>query len=212
MCAFPAARAAAIREGSSGEEVREIQRKLQRWGYYYGEVDGLFGPGTTKAVMDFQTKNGLHADGVVGTATARALGLKSAYAQEGGSGSTSGGGGGGAGEGELYLLARLVYGEARGEPYKGKVAVAAVVLNRMESASFPNSMAGVIYQDGAFDVVKDGQINLAPNEECIRAARDAMNGYDPTNGCLFYHNPAKSTNKWMLSQPITVTIGNHAFF
>ncbi len=208
LCASAGAQAAAMREGSRGEEVKEVQTKLKRWGYYGGAVDGIFGAGTKTAVIAFQKKNGLTPDGVVGTATAKALGLKAAYA----SGGSSGNSGNDNGSGELYLLARIVYGEARGEPYKGKVAVAAVVLNRVESSSFPNSVSGVAYQSGAFDAVKDGQINLSPDEESIRAARDAMNGYDPTNGCLYYHNPAKSTNKWMLSQPITVTIGNHAFF
>ena len=114
--------------------------------------------------------------------------------------------------GNLYLLARLVYGEARGEPYKGQVAVAAVVLNRVKSSQFPNSVSGVIYQSGAFSVVNDGQINLTPDETAIKAARDAMNGYDPTNGCLYYYNPAKTTNQWMLSKPVLLVIGNHSFF
>lgn len=209
LCASAGVQAAAIREGSRGEQVKEIQNKLKRWGYYFGEVDGHFGKGTKEAVMLFQNKNGLSADGVVGAATAKALGLRQFSS---GGGKEEDKGGNDNGQGELYLLARLVYGEARGEPYKGKVAVAAVVLNRVESSSFPNSVSGVVYQSGAFDVVKDGQINMAPDEEAIRAARDAMNGYDPTNGCLYYHNPAKSTNKWMLSQPITVSIGSHAFF
>ncbi len=214
LCVQTGVQAAAIREGSSGDEVKEVQTKLKRWGYYYGEVDGRFGAGTKEAVIAFQRKNGLNADGVVGASTAKALGLKAVYGASSNQSASkeedkkqeSNG------DGDLYLLARLVYGEARGEPYKGKVAVAAVVLNRVKSSSFPNSVSGVVYQNGAFDVVKDGQINLAPDEEAIKAARDAMNGSDPTNGCLYYHNPAKSTNKWMLSQPITVTIGSHAFF
>ncbi len=208
LCAS-AVSAAAIREGSKGEEVKQLQTKLKRWGYYFGAVDGHFGKATKEAVIAFQKKNGLSADGVVGQSTAKALGMSLSSSGGGSSGSS---GGGGSGSSDLYLLARLVYGEARGEPYKGKVAVAAVVLNRVESSSFPGSIAGVVYQSGAFDVVKDGQINMAPDEESIKAARDAMNGYDPTNGCLYYHNPSKSTNKWMLSRPITVTIGSHAFF
>ena len=206
LCLVPMAEAASLKQGSRGDDVKKLQTKLKRWGYYNGSVDGVFGKGTKSAVIAFQKKNGLSADGVVGAATARALGLS--LSGSGGSSSSSGQ----SGNNNLYLLARAVYGEARGEPYKGKVAVASVILNRVESSSFPNSVAGVIYQNGAFDVVKDGQINLSPNSEAVKAARDAMNGYDPTNGCLYYHNPAKSTNKWMLSQPVTVKIGSHAFF
>ncbi|MDO5110826.1 MAG: spore cortex-lytic enzyme [Clostridia bacterium] len=205
--AFAATRAASLQLGSKGDEVKQLQTKLKRWGYYGGNADGHFGPATQKAVITFQQKNGLTPDGVVGEATARALGM-----QLGGASSSANKGESSSGSNDAYLLARLVYGEARGEPYKGKVAVAAVVLNRVNSASFPNSVAGVVYQSGAFDVVADGQINLAPDSEAIRAARDAMNGYDPTNGCLYYHNPAKSTSAWMREKPIKITIGSHAFF
>ena len=135
--------------------------------------------------------------------TAAALGLNLPSSTGGGSAASS--------NGNLYLLARLVQGEARGEQYKGKVAVAAVVLNRVRSASFPNTIAGVIYQSGAFDAVSDGQINLAPDDESIRAARDAMNGWDPSNGCLYYYNPATATSRWMLSRPVLLRIGAHAF-
>ena len=112
---------------------------------------------------------------------------------------------------DVYLLARVIYGEARGEPYKGQVAIGAVVLNRVRSAQFPNTIAGVIYQRGAFDAVSDGQINLAPDQNALRAARDALNGYDPTGGCLFYYNPKTATSKWMLSRPVLLRIGNHVF-
>lgn len=199
------AEAASLQVGSRGEEVKTLQTKLKRWGYYSGGVDGIFGAGTKTAVMSFQRTNGLTPDGVVGPATAKALGMSV-------SGGSSGGGGGSSNNNDLYLLARLVYGEARGEPYKGQVAVAAVVLNRVKSSSFPNSMSGVIYQSGAFSVVADGQINLSPNETAIKAARDAMNGWDPTGGCLYYYNPEKTTNKWMLSKPVLLTIGKHSFF
>ena len=178
--------AAALRVGSRGEEVKQLQTKLKRWGYY-----------------------GLTVDGIVGSATAKALGLTLSGSSSSGS---SGGSSSSSNSGNLYLLARLVYGEARGEPYKGQVAVAAVVLNRMKSSKFPNSMSGVIYQSGAFSVVSDGQINLSPDETAIKAARDAMNGWDPTNGCLYYYNPAKTTNQWMLSKPVLLRIGNHSFF
>ena len=199
-----AAMAATLRVGSSGEEVKTLQTKLKRWGYYTGSIDGVFGSGTKKAVIAFQKKNGLTPDGIVGPATLKALGMQSSSCSSASSGSNT--------NGNLYLLARLVYGEARGEPYKGQVAVAAVVLNRVKSSKFPNSVSGVIYQSGAFSVVSDGQINLTPDETAIKAARDAMNGYDPTNGCLYYYNPAKTTNKWMLSKPVLLRIGNHAFF
>ena len=199
-----AAMAATLRVGSSGEEVKTLQTKLKRWGYYTGSIDGVFGSGTKKAVIAFQKKNGLTPDGIVGPATLKALGMQSSSGSSASSGSNT--------NGNLYLLARLVYGEARGEPYKGQVAVAAVVLNRVKSSKFPNSVSGVIYQSGAFSVVSDGQINLTPDETAIKAARDAMNGYDPTNGCLYYYNPAKTTNKWMLSKPVPLRIGNHAFF
>ncbi|MGN0786395.1 MAG: spore cortex-lytic enzyme [Christensenellales bacterium] len=193
-----------LRYGSRGDKVKELQQKLKRWGYYTGSIDGIFGSGTQAAVKNFQKKNGLTADGIVGPKTAAALGmnLTSSSSSSGSSSSSSG---------DLYLLARLVHGEARGEPYKGKVAVAAVVLNRVKSSSFPNTIAGVIYQKGAFDAVSDGQINMQPDDESIRAARDAMNGWDPSNGCLYYYNPKTATSRWMLSRPVLLHIGQHAF-
>lgn len=193
-----------LRYGSRGDKVKELQQKLKRWGYYTGSIDGIFGSGTQAAVKNFQKKTGLTADGIVGPKTAAALGmnLTSSSSSSGSSSSSSG---------DLYLLARLVHGEARGEPYKGKVAVAAVVLNRVKSSSFPNTIAGVIYQRGAFDAVSDGQINMQPDNESIRAARDAMNGWDPSNGCLYYYNPKTATSRWMLSRPVLLHIGQHAF-
>lgn len=193
---------ATLRLGDRGEKVREAQQKLKNWHYLDGNVDGIFGPQTQKAVMYFQRKNGLTQDGIIGPATAAKMGLQLA----GSSGSS-----GNKYEGDVNLLARVVYGEARGEPYRGKVAVAAVVLNRVRSASFPNTMSGVVYQKGAFSIVADGQINLTPDSDSIRAARDALNGVDPTSGCLYYYNPAKTTNQWMLSRPIMVRIGRHVF-
>ena len=201
---------ATLRYGSRGKDVTTLQTKLKRWGYYSGNVDGIFGPQTQSAVKSFQKKNGLAVDGMVGPATAKALGMTLSGSASGSS-SGSSGSSGSVNSSDLNLLARLVYGEARGEPYKGQVAVAAVVLNRVKSASFPNSIAGVIYQSGAFSVVADGQINLTPNENAYNAARDALNGWDPTNGCLYYYNPDKTSNKWMLSKPIALRIGKHAF-
>ncbi len=198
--------AATLRVGSSGDEVVTLQTKLKRWGYYSGAIDGKFGTMTQKAVIYFQRSNGLSADGIVGPATAKAMGLTLSVPTGGGSS-----GGSSNNNSDLYLLARVVYGEARGEPYKGQVAVAAVILNRVKSSEFPNSLSGVVYQSGAFDAVKDGQVNLTPDETSIKAATDAMNGWDPTNGCLYYYNPATSTNKWMLSLPVTLSIGRHNF-
>ena len=195
--------AAGVGYGARGEDVIIIQKRLKQWGYYKGGVDGIFGSGTLAAVKSFQRKNGLAADGIVGSKTAAALGITlSSQAAQTSAGSTSG---------EVWLLARVIYGEGRGEPYKGQVAIGAVVLNRVKSASFPNTIAGVVYQRGAFDAVSDGQINLAPDKTAVRAARDALNGWDPTGGCLYYYNPATATSRWMLSRPVLLRIGNHSF-
>ena len=195
--------------GSIGEEVRTIQTKLKRWGYYKGNVDGIYGSQTQEAVKYFQRKNGLTVDGIAGTKTLQAMGI---YNSSGNSSSgSSNNSSSSTNSNDLNLLSRLVYGEARGEPYTGQVAVAAVVLNRVKSSSFPNTIAGVIYQSGAFDVVADGQINLTPNETAKKAAQDALNGWDPTNGAIYYFNPSTATNKWIWSRPMTVTIGKHRF-
>ena len=194
--------------GSRGEEVRTIQTKLKRWGYYDGNVDGIYGSQTLAAVKKFQKKNGLTVDGIAGTKTLQAMGIfNSSGNSSGGSNNSSSS----TNSNDLNLLSRLVYGEARGEPYTGQVAVAAVVLNRVRSSSFPNTVSGVIYQKGAFDVVSDGQINLTPNDTAKKAAQDALNGWDPTNGAIYYFNPATATNKWIWSRPMTVTIGKHRF-
>ena len=192
--------------GSRGEEVRTIQTKLKRWGYYDGNVDGIYGSQTLAAVKKFQQKNGLTVDGIAGTKTLQAMGIYNSSNNSSSSNSSSS-----TNSSDLNLLSRLVYGEARGEPYTGQVAVAAVVLNRVRSSSFPNTISGVIYQSGAFDVVSDGQINLTPNETAKKAAQDALNGWDPTNGAIYYFNPATATNKWIWSRPMTVTIGKHRF-
>ena len=188
--------------GSRGEEVRQIQTKLKRWGYYTGSVDGIFGSQTLSAVKYFQRKNGLTVDGIAGPATLRAMGIFNSSNSSNSSSSNSS---------NVNLLARLIYGEARGEPYAGQVAVGAVVMNRVRNSSFPNTIAGVIYQSGAFDVVSDGQINLAPNSTAIKAAQDAINGWDPSYGAIYYFNPSTATNKWIWSRPMTVTIGRHRF-
>jgi N-acetylmuramoyl-L-alanine amidase len=193
---------AALRRGSTGSDVIAVQKRLKQWGYYSGSVDGIFGYATEKAVRWFQQKNGLTVDGVVGEKTAAAMGLTLSAKVSGASKPASG---------DTYLLAQCIYSEARGEPYKGQVAVGAIVLNRVKSSSFPNSISGVIYQKGAFSAVDDGQINLTPDETAIKAAKDAMNGWDPTGGCLFYYNPAKTANRWIRSRPVVLRIGNHVF-
>ncbi len=187
--------------GSRGQEVITIQTKLKRWGYYNGNIDGIYGSQTLAAVKYFQRKNGLAVDGIAGTRTLRAMGI---YTSSSSSSSSSN-------SNNLNLLARVVYGEARGEPYTGQVAVASVVLNRVKSSSFPNSISGVVYQSGAFDAVRDGQINLTPNSTAIKAAQDALNGWDPSYGAIYYFNPSTATNKWIWSRPMTVTIGRHRF-
>ena len=195
--------------GSRGEEVRTIQTKLKRWGYYNGNIDGIYGSQTLEAVKYFQRKNGLTVDGIAGTKTLQAMGI---YNSSGNSSSgSSSNSSSSTNSNDLNLLSRLVYGEARGEPYTGQVAVAAVVLNRVKHSSFPNTISGVIYQNGAFDVVSDGQINLTPNDTAKKAAQDALNGWDPTNGAIYYFNPSTATNKWIWSRPMTVTIGKHRF-
>lgn len=190
--------ATVYKQGSTGQVVKSIQTKLKNWGYYTGSVDGIFGSKTTAAVKYFQRRNGLKVDGIVGKQTAAAMGIN----LTGSSSSVSG---------DAYLLARIIYGEARGEAYTGQVAVGAVVLNRVKSSSFPNTISGVIYQAGAFDAVRDGQINLTPDSTAVRAARDALNGWDPTYGCLYYYNPATATSRWMLSKKVHLVIGSHAF-
>lgn len=188
--------------GSRGSEVTQIQRKLKRWGYYSGSVDGIYGTQTVNAVKYFQRKNGLTADGIAGPATLKAMGITSSSSSSSSSSSYSS---------NLNLLSRVIYGEARGEPYTGQVAVGAVVMNRIKSSSFPNTLSGVVYQSGAFDAVKDGQVNLTPDSTARKAAQDAMNGWDPSYGAIYYFNPSTATNKWIWSRPMTVTIGKHRF-
>ena len=196
---------AAVYWGMRGAQVQQVQRKLKQWGYYDGEVDGVFGQETYDAVVRFQKKNGLTADGVAGEKTLAAMGISGGGAVAASAGASSNY------QGDVELLARLIHGEARGEPYVGMVAVGAVVMNRVRSSRFPNTIAGVIYQSGAFDAVKDGQINLTPNEQSRRAARDALNGWDPTNGCLYYYNPNTATSPWIWTREVRLNIGDHSF-
>lgn len=201
--ALAAAKAETVYWGSRGDTVRQVQTKLKQWGYYTGNVDGIFGQTTYDAVVWFQRVNGLTADGTVGTATLAALGIAGESASASVSASLS--------DSDLTLLAHCIHGEARGEPYIGKVAVAAVVLNRVRSPSFPNTISGVIYQKDAFTCVNDGQLYLTPDEDAYRAARDALNGWDPTYGCLYYYNPSTAVSAWIWTREVRLTIGRHAF-
>ena len=188
--------------GSRGSEVRTIQDKLKRWGYYTGSVDGIYGSLTVSAVKKFQQKNGLAVDGIAGTKTLNAMGIMTSSSSGGSSSNNSS---------NVTLLAKAIYGEARGEPYTGQVAVGAVIMNRVKSSKFPNTISGVIYQKGAFDAVSDGQINLKPDSTAKKAAQDALNGWDPSYGAIYYFNPSTATNKWIWSRPLTVIIGKHRF-
>ena len=185
--------------GSSGSEVRQIQTRLKNWGYYSGSIDGIYGTQTKNAILYFQRKNGLTTDGIAGPATLSAIGLPSGSDLDGYSNN------------DVSLLARVISAEARGEPYAGQVAVGAVILNRIQHPSFPNTLAGVIYQPGAFSCLNDGGINAAVADSAYRAARDAMNGWDPSGGAIYYYNPAKATSSWIWSRPVIVVIGDHRF-
>ena len=195
---------ASLSQGSSGNDVRKAQERLSSWGYYDGKIDGIFGSKTYRAVIAFQRKNGLTPDGIIGPKTAAALGITlSSGGKAGGSASY---------QATIDLLARIIAAEGRGEPYKGQVAIGAVIMNRVSHPSFPNTVAGVIYQRGAFSAIDDGQFASTPvPDSCRRAAAEAYAGYDPTNGCVYYYNPAKTTNRWMLSLPVYLVIGDHRF-
>ena len=186
--------------GSQGEEVRQIQTKLKGLGLYTGSIDGIYGSGTKNAVIQFQKQQGLDPDGIAGTKTLTALGL-----------AQSGGGNGQFSDSDVALLARTISAEARGKPYTGQVAVGAVILNRIEHPSFPDTLAGVIYQPGAFSCLNDGQFNEPVADSAKRAAQDAINGWDPSGGAIYYFNPKTATNKWIWSRPAITTIGNHRF-
>lgn len=188
--------AAAYRRGDQGGKVTTIQTKLKNWGYYSGSVDGVYGKDTEDAVRKFQKQNGLTPDGVTGSATLKALGMPAEDNN---------------GSGDVYLLAKVISAESRGEPYNGQVAVGAVILNRVEHPSFPNSIAGVVYEKGAFSCMDDGQIDQPIADSAFRAARDALNGADPTGGAIYYFNPDTATSKWIWSRPLITVIGKHRF-
>ncbi|MNC32274.1 Spore cortex-lytic enzyme precursor [compost metagenome] len=229
-----------VRYGASGDDVYELQGRLKFLGYYNGNIDGAFGYQTLRGVKDFQYKFGMKVDGIVGPKTKLKLWeatktwaptepKQTAGGGSGGGGTGTGGGdqvtetgtgnptnltpsnNGGMSENDLRIMANAVYGEARGEPYEGQVAVAAVILNRVRSPSFPNTASGVIFQPGAFTAVADGQIWLTPNENAKKAVKDALGGWDPSGGCIYYFNPETATSKWIWTRPQVKTIGKHIF-
>ena len=200
--------AVSYRQGDSGSAVTTIQTKLKRWGYFDGPVDGIYGSKTTKAVRSFQRKNGLTADGVAGPATLKALGMEQTSQN---SGSSQTGSSGGNASGDVALLAKVISAEARGEPYDGQVAVGAVILNRIAHPSFPNTLAGVVYEPGAFTCMVDGQIDQPIASSAYQAARDALNGADPSGGAIYYFNPVTATSAWIWSRPLLTVIGKHRF-
>lgn len=188
------------KQGSSGAEVTEIQKKLSEKGYYKGKIDGIYGSQTKSAVISFQKANKLIADGIAGDKTLKALGISSSKRTSDKFTAN-----------EIQLLARIISAESRAEPYMGQVAVGAVVLNRIKHPSFPNTLSGVIYQPGAFSCLNDGQFEVSVAESAKRAANDAINGMDPSGGAIYYYNPAKTSNKWMKSRPVVAVIGDHKF-
>lgn len=190
--------AAVYKQGSSGSVVSQIQTRLKNWGYYDSSVDGIFGSRTANGVRYFQRSNGLAVDGICGPQTLRALGIST-------------GGGNSTHSVDVNLLARLISAEARGEPYVGQVAVGAVVLNRVKHPSFPNTMSGVIYQNGAFTCLQDGEFQKPVVDSAYKAARDAINGWDPSGGAIYYFNPSTATSKWIWSRPLLLSIGRHRF-
>ena len=188
------------KRGSQSQEVTQIQTKLKQWGYYDGEIDGIYGSQTEEAVKYFQSKNGLTVDGIAaGVQTLKAIGISSTSSDVSYNAS------------ERNLLIRIISAEARGEPYEGQVAVGAVIMNRVKHPSFPNTLSGVIYQPGAFTAIVDGQFNEPVDPACAGAADAALSGVDPSGGAIYYYNPAKTTNQWIYSREVIKTIGNHVF-
>lgn len=194
----PSADDAVSSYGSRGAEVIAIQERLKERGLFHEDITGYFGDKTREAVLRFQKQQGISQTGTAGPLTLKALGISIGSIPE-------------ANESNVYLLARIISAEARGEPYTGQVAVGAVILNRIEHPSFPDTLSGVIYQNGAFTAIVDGQFNEPIADSAYSAARDALNGWDPTGGCIYYYNPDKTSNKFMWSRPTVITIGGHRF-
>lgn len=202
-----AVRAATYYYGSRGDTVYVIQKKLKNWGYYKGNIDGVYGYQTFTAVKSFQAKNGLAVDGVAGNKTLNAMGIMTSQSNTAQASKPKYN----SSNQDLQLIARAINGEARGEPYEGQVAVGAVILNRLRDSRFPNTIAGIIYQPGAFTAIADGQIHAAMEQNSIRAAQDALNGWDPSGGAVYYFNPNTATNAWIWSRPLIKVIGKHRF-
>lgn len=184
-----------INVSTSMLQTRIVQAKLSELGFYEGTIDGIFDEETILSLKNYQESKGITISGEIDRVTAASLDV-SASAQT---------------NSDLYLLAKLIHSEARGEPYEGQVAVGAVVLNRVKDPNFPNTLEGVIYQPWAFTALHDGQFDLEPNSTAYQAAQDALNGWDPTYGCLYYYNPATATSSWIFSRTTVVTIGRHVF-
>jgi N-acetylmuramoyl-L-alanine amidase len=198
--------APSLKIGDKGQDVKDMQQELKNWGYYNGNINGVFGSDTFASVLRYQRKYGLNANGVADKNTLLTMGLGQVIETGGAYAATKN-------VSDEQLLARTINGEARGEPFEGQVAVGAVILNRVKSSKFPKTLAGVIYQPGAFTAVSDGQITVAidPKSTVVKAARDALAGWDPTEGCLFYWNPATATSKWIWSRKVHLKIGRHWF-
>lgn len=203
---FDAINAITYKYGSRGEVVKVIQTKLKSWGYYTKSIDGIYGYQTYTSVKYFQRKNGLIVDGIVGNQTLVALGINPQTVNPDSTPSNST-----QNNQDVMLLARLINGEARGEPYEGQVAVGAVILNRVRNPNFPSTIAGVVYQPGAFTAIVDGQVHAEMQPDSIKAARDALNGWDPSGGAIYYFNPATATSSWIWSRPLIKVIGKHRF-
>lgn len=184
--------------GSRGSEVTQIQQALKDRGLFNVNVTGYYGTITKNAVIKFQKQQGLTVDGIAGPQTLRALGIMSGTVPT-------------ATEANINLLARIISAESRGEPYIGQVAVGAVILNRVEHPSFPDSLSGVIYQPGAFTAITDGQFNEPVSDSAYNAAKDALNGWDPSGGAIYYYNPDRATSQWIFSRPTITVIGSHRF-
>lgn len=208
---FHSIRTVVYKYGSKDTIVTEIQRRLIAWGYYEGEMDGVYGYETYLAVKEFQRKHGLLVDGIAGDETLATLGINAGptSGSEGARNTTSNTAS--SNNSDLMLIARFINGEARGEPYEGQVAVGSVILNRLRHPDFPNTIAGVVYQPGAFTAVMDGQIHAEMEQNSIRAARDALNGWDPSGGAIYYFNPVTATSNWIWSRPLIKVIGKHRF-
>ncbi len=203
---FDAINAVTYKYGSRGDVVKEIQTKLKRWGYYTKSIDGIYGYQTYTSVKYFQRKNGMVVDGIAGNKTLVALGINPNNVDPNSTASSST-----QNNQDVMLLARLINGEARGEPYEGQVAVGAVILNRTRNPNFPSTIAGVVYQPGAFTAIVDGQVHAEMQPNSIKAAKDALNGWDPSGGAIYYFNPSTATSSWIWSRPLIKVIGKHRF-